>query len=95
MARTGIVLNFVAIIFTVLAVYLLFPYVANSALGTFPEGEVVFGVVALGIAVVMVEVVDAPSPGTCPSIVVEGRLELVCYRSCSRFENLLVDQYGH
>jgi len=37
MARTGIVLNFVAIIFTVIAVYLLFPYVANSALGTFPE----------------------------------------------------------
>jgi len=37
MARTGIVLNFVAILFTVLAVYLLFPYVANTGLDSFPD----------------------------------------------------------
>jgi len=37
MARVGVVLNFVAIVFTVLALYLLFPYVSNSSPESFPE----------------------------------------------------------
>lgn len=37
MARTGLLLNFVAIIFTVIAVYLLFPYVAKSPIDVFPD----------------------------------------------------------
>ena len=37
MARTGIVLNFVAIIFTVIIVYFLFPYVSNSGIDSFPD----------------------------------------------------------
>ncbi|MDA0350110.1 MAG: SLC13 family permease [Verrucomicrobia bacterium] len=37
MARTGIVLNFVAIGFTFLAVYLLFPYLTGDAIDTFPS----------------------------------------------------------
>ncbi len=37
MARTGFVLNFVAIAFTIIAVYLLFPYVAGSAIDFFPN----------------------------------------------------------
>lgn len=36
MARAGLLLNFVAILFTVIAVYLLFPYVTGSPIGKFP-----------------------------------------------------------
>ncbi len=37
MARTGLLLNFVAIVFTVIAVYLLFPYVVGDSIGEFPS----------------------------------------------------------
>lgn len=36
MARTGLLLNFVAIGFTLLMVYLLFPYVTGTPMGKFP-----------------------------------------------------------
>ena len=36
MARTGLFLNFVAIGFTLLMVYLLFPYVTGAPMGEFP-----------------------------------------------------------
>ena len=36
MARTGLLLNFVAIAFTLIAVYLLFPYVTGTPMGEFP-----------------------------------------------------------
>jgi len=37
MARTGVLLNFVAIVFTIIIVYLLFPFVTGDAIESFPS----------------------------------------------------------
>ena len=37
MARTGLLLNLVAMFFTILAVYLLFPYLTGDAISDFPS----------------------------------------------------------